>query len=224
MEVDYKKKYHALRLKFTESMDMAFRLGYESGQKDAQVDQAVQAAADAQAAAAGAGQQVDEEGNPIEGNQPGEESGQEPGQPGQPGEESGQPMAGAPNQSELDQHIAKLEGLVSTPGAASEPAAQEEIKKSLAGIKAFQLKKSQFDQLAKSQKAISGIAKALKGPAKHDLKVGIVASHNLDGNQKKALSMQEKMVEGIMKSWAQEEVGLVKSVSNIVATAGLKKD
>src|SRR6266404_5166831 len=105
MEIDYKKKYHAMRLKLAESMDMAFRLGYEAGQKDAQVDQAVQAASDAQAAAAG--QQVDEDGNPIEGGQPGEE-GQQPGQEGQEGQRP--PMAGAPNQSELDQHISKLEG------------------------------------------------------------------------------------------------------------------
>lgn len=216
MEIDYKKKYHALRLKFTESMDMAFRLGYEAGQKDAQVDQAVQAAADAQAAAAGAGQQVDENGNPIEGGQPGEE-GQQPGQEGQP------PMAGAPNQSELDQHISKLEGLVSSPDSAK-PEAQEEMKKSLAGIKAFQLKKSQYEELAKSQKSISAISKALKGPAKHNLKLGMVASHNLDSNQKKSLTMQEQMVDGIMKSWATEEANLKKSVSNIIAVEGLKKD
>jgi hypothetical protein len=224
MEIDFKKKYHALRLKFVESMDMSFRLGYESGQKDAQVEQAVQAAADAQAAAAGAQGQVDENGNPVEGGQPGEE-GQQPGQEGQqPGQEGEQPpMAGAPSGSELDQHISKLESLVAAPGA-SEPAAQEEIKKSLAGIKAFQLKKSQFEELQKSQKAISAIAKALKGPAKHNLKLGIVASHNLDSNQTKALNMQEKMVDGIMKSWAAEEAKLPKSIANIVAVEGLKKD
>jgi hypothetical protein len=232
MEVDYKKKYHALRLKFTESMDMAFRLGYEQGGKDAQMDQAVQAAADAQAAAAG--QQVDENGNPIEGGQPGEE-GQEPGQEGQQPPGEGEPQMAGPNQSELDQHIAKLEGIVSQPGSASAPGGEEEIKKSIAGIKEFYLKKSEFERaynlkktqyegLKKSQAAIPAIAKALKGPAKHNFKIGMVASHNLDSNQTKALNMQEKMVDGIMKSWAAEESKVQKSVSNIISVEGLKKD
>lgn len=228
MEIDFKKKYHALRLKFVESMNMSFRLGFEQGQKEAQMEQALQAASDAQAAAANAQNQVDENGNPINdevdenGNPIEDQPGQE-AQPGQESEEGQPPMAGAPNGSELDQHISKLEGLVSGSNA-SEPAAQEEIKKSLASIKSWQMKKSQYEELAKSQKAISGIKKALKGPAKHDYKVGMVASHNLDSNQKKALSMQEKMVSDIMKSWSDEESQVSKSISNILSVEGLKKD
>jgi hypothetical protein len=234
MEVNYKAKYHALRLKFMDSMDMAFRLGYEQGGKDAQVDQAVQAAADAQAAAAGAQGQVDAEGNPIggdEGGQPGEEGGQPPGQ-GAPGQEGAQPPgqgqppgAGAPNSSELDQHIAKLESIVSAPGGASaNPEATEEIKKSVAGITDFYRKQHAYVELQKSQKAISAIVKAVNGPAKHNFKLNQVASHNLDSNQKVALSMQEKVVKDVMAKWEQQEAKAEKAVSNILSVEGLKKD
>lgn len=218
-EVNYKNKYHALRLKFVESMDMAFRLGYEQGQKDAQIDQAAQMQQDAMAMQANEnGEQMGEEGE-------GGEEGQE-GQEGQPGQEAGVPQTGgtmppgtAPQGSELDAHISKLEGLVG-----SKDSSPEEIQKSLQEIRLFKSKVDQFNELAKSQKAIPSIAKALKKASPREfLKLNAVASHNLNQSSKEALTKQHEIVSSVMKSWAEEEDRVSKSVSNIIAVEGLKK-
>lgn len=227
-EVNYRNKYHALRLKFVESMDMAFRLGYEQGQKDAMVDQAAQAQQDAAAMQANEnGEQPGEEGQ--ESGQNGE-SGQESGQPGQEGPQPGQQapspsgmqssaIPGAPQGSELDQHINTLESLVS-----SKDAPPEEIKKSLDAIKMFKSKVDLYNGLAKSQKAIPAIAKALKSASpKNAFRMSTVASHNLNANSKEALTKQHEIVSDVMKTWAQEEAKVAKSVSNIMAVEGLSK-
>jgi hypothetical protein len=132
--IDYKQKYQELKAKYMESVDQAFRLGYEDGMKQAtqdaaqqQMQQSMQPGMDEQ------GQQVDEQGNPIE----------------------GQPQ----DQSELDQHISQLESLLE-----NKEANPEEIQKTLHSLKSFRKSQLEAIELKKSAQAIPEIAKNLHKP------------------------------------------------------------
>lgn len=177
---DYKLKYQDLKLKFHDTIDVAFRLGFEQGAQQAQVQQAQQQQADAQAAQQAAmGQQP--------GQDPNAQSGEET-----PGQE---PSSG----SELDQHIGTLESMLgqSKPGSPE----QANLQKSLDGIKAFQSSLRQTYELHKSEKAIKAISKAMKTP----FTISKTATKNLSEPAKKALSMQEQIVQDLMKSMSDEE-------------------
>ena len=121
-------------------------------------------------------------------------------QPGMPGSESGLPgeegsEAGQPDGSELDQHIDTLEGMLNKADPTSEDAMT--LKKSLEGLKAIQ----HSFQLVKSNKAINQIAKNVKSP----FTLGKRAEKNMPEPAKKALTMQEKIVDDLMKSMEEEE-------------------
>lgn len=102
--VDYKAKYLSIRAKLVEASDVSFRLGYEEGMKEGQ-QQAQQQAQEEQMmqeqqmaeqqAAMGGG----EEGMPMEEGMAEEGGGTEMDMQGEEG-------------SELDDHIAELEGMV----------------------------------------------------------------------------------------------------------------
>jgi len=115
MSADWKKKYMDIRGQFLEVKDVAFRLGYEQGMKDSQMQQ-MQQQMQQQAAqeAAMMGQQVDENGQPIDPSQ--DPNAQDPNAQGAPMEEgqemSGEEMPTEEGQSELDQHINELASLV----------------------------------------------------------------------------------------------------------------
>lgn len=201
-EINYKQKYQELKQKFKDSVDTAFRLGYEQGQNDAQMqqmqDQMAQQAALEQAAAAGQGQ---------------------PGQPGQPGAEDGAPQEGgqpgdpaAQGGSELDQHISQLEGMLAKSELTGEDLAT--LKKSVDAIKLG-------IELRKSDVAVKSIAKALKTPKKFELSK--TASINMNDSAKAAVTMQEKIVTDIMKAWESEETGAVGGIKDILAKEGLVK-
>lgn len=167
---DWKLKYSDLKLKFHDSVDTAFRLGYEAGAQGAQLQQMQQDQAAAQQSQM---------------NQPGEQAG-DSGQFGQDG-------------SELDQHINTLEGMLgqSKPGSVE----QEGLKKSLSEIKAVQSNMKQKYELHKSEQAIKAIGKAMKAP----FTLNKAATKNLSEHGKKALNDQEKIVDELMKSFAEEE-------------------
>lgn len=215
-EINYKNKYMALRAKYMEDMDMAFRLGMEQGVQQAQQEQMAQQQAEAQAmqqaAAAGMG------GDP---NQPGQPGEQPPGQPGaqpQPGQD---PMAGQP--TELDQHISQLEGMLGGSKPAGDPEAQknlDNIKKSLDSIKALRKAELQAIQFKKGEQAINGIVKALHKPA---FKLGVQATHNLSNSAKAAVSMQHKIVNDVMAKMEEEEKKASKSIKDILSVEGLTK-
>lgn len=177
--IDYKQKYQELKLKYKETVDLAFRLGVEQGLQQAQVQQAQQAQAQAeQAQQAAMGQQF--------------------GQPGQdpstsPEQEMGQ------DGSEMDQHINTLESMLGS----AKPGSPEEanLQKSLNGFKAFQSSLKQTYELQKSEKAIKAIGKAMKTP----FTLSKSATKNMSEPAKKALSMQEQIVEELMKSMSEEE-------------------
>lgn len=205
-EINYKNKYLALRGKYMNDLDMAFRLGFEQGQQQAQQDQAMQAQQE-QA-------QMDQMMAQAQG---GGAPGQEGGESGEaaPGQPSEAPMEGAGG-SELDQHIAKLESMINgAPGGAS-----EEIQKSLQSLKA--LRKAELDkiQFKKSEQAVKGIARALHKPAH---KLSVLASHNLSSCAKAAVSMQHKIVNDVMSKMHEEEQRASSDIKNILSVEGITK-
>ncbi len=117
MSNDYKQKYIEMRHKLIESVDVAWRDGYEQGAKDAQMQaqqqqMEAQAQQAAQQAAMMGGAQPGQEGDPNAQMSPEEEQmmmeqggGQEP----MPGQEM--PMEG--ESTELDSKLAELQDLVS---------------------------------------------------------------------------------------------------------------
>lgn len=208
-QVNYKQKYEDLKMKYMQDVDTAFRLGFEQGsvqgQQDAQMAQQ-QAQQEQEAAMGQPGQGQGSEGTPAGAEQQANPNG------GQIGDM--EPDSENPAGSELDQHIAKLESMVSK--AEASPA---DILKAVHDLKHYRV---QAVEMKKSSQAISGIAKALHKPA---FKIGVQASHNMNDNAKRAVGMQEKIVSDIMKSWADEEKTATNSISKILGVEGLvKKD
>lgn len=203
-KIDYKQKYMELKMKYMEAVDQAFRLGFEQGQVQEQQNQMAmqqQQQADLQAAMAG---------QPP--GAPGQDPNAQPGAPGAPDETApGQNPAG----TELDQHIAKLESMMG-----SKEAKPEEIAKALTELKAYRADQLQQIELKKSSMAISGIAKALHKPA---FKIGSQASVNMTDNAKRAVGMQHRIVEDVMKSWSEEESKASKEISKVLSVEGLTK-
>jgi RNA-binding protein YhbY len=94
--------------------------------------------------------------------------------------------------SEMDQHISTLESMVNKQDASSPEYA--DMKKTLNEMKSLV-------EMKKSEKAISAIAKAMKPK----FTIGKGANKNLSEHGKKALNDQERIVEDLMKSFAEEE-------------------
>lgn len=199
---------------------MAFRLGMEQGQQQAQQQQALDAQAQAQemeqqqklAEAGGMGGQPGQE-QPGQGQPP--QAGEE-GQEAAPGEAPGMEN---PNGSELDQHINKLESMLG--GSKDQGPEQQEIKKSLEAIKSLRKAEKFTYDMKKSDMAIKGIAKALHKPS---FKIGVQAQHNLNDNAKKAVTLQHKIVNDIMKAWKAEETRASHDISNILNVENLTKE
>lgn len=211
VEINYKKKYLELRGKYINDLDMAFRLGVEQGMQQAQQQQAQDAKAEAQEMQMQQ-KQIEAQGMGGQNAPEGGDASPKPEQPDQPGQSGDAPKpAGMSDQaeaqgSELDQHIGKLESLL---GGNKEP----EIQKSLQAI--MSLRKSQRDALdmKKAESAIQGIAKALHKP---EFKFGVQAAANLTDNAKKSVSLQHKIVNDVMKAWADEDSKASKDIKNIL--------
>lgn len=208
-QVNYKQKYQELKMKFMESVDAAFRMGFEQGAVQAQQDQMMQQQQQqaeleqAQAAGMGGG---------AEGSQPGAEQMANPN-----GGAVGnmEPDSENPAGSELDQHIAKLESMLGK----SEKI--EGLAETIAGLKNFKKEIAFQVEMKKSQMAIPAIAKALHKPA---FKIGQQASHNMTSNAKAAVGMQEKIVNDLMKAMDEEANKASSSIEKILSTAIPKKD
>jgi hypothetical protein len=112
-------------------------------------------------------------------------------------QQPGQPGAGQqPGQAEeLDQYIAELEGLVN-----KNEISQDDLKKSLDKIKTFQT----FSKMK-------------------PIKIGNIASANMGAQTKKELSMQEKVIEGIMLKWEKEAPNAASDILSAVSTEALTK-
>lgn len=183
MQINWENKYKELKLKFKDTVDLAFRLGVEEGMRQGQVQQAQQA----QQAAAAAQMQP----------------GQDPN--AQPGQEMNDP--GSPDGSELDQHIGQLESMLqgSKPGSME----QQGLQKSLDGIKAFRSNLKQASDLRKSEKAIREIGKAINAP----FTLNKAATKNLSESGKKALNMQEQIVSDLMKAMDEEQAKAAEAIT-----------
>lgn len=207
-QINYKQKYQELKMKFMESVDAAFRLGFEQGSvqgmQDAQMQQQ-QAQQEQEAAMAGQqpGQGQGSEGSPAGAEQMANPNG---------GGIEDVPDSENPAGTELDQHIAKLESMVS-----KSEASPADIAKAVHDLKQYRV---QTVEMKKSTQAIKGIAKALHKPA---FKIGQQASHNMTSNAKAAVGMQEKIVTDIMKSWEDEEKRASSSIQKILNVEGLAK-
>ena len=201
-EINWKLKYEQLKAKMHSAVDMAFRLGYENGMQSSQVQQAADHASQMnQMAQTQAGAQADPNAQPGE-------------QGGQPGEETSAPASEHPDGSELDQHIAKLESLIAK--GELDDAGKSDLAKSLEGFRAY---KAKID-LLKSEKAIKSIGKSMRD---FKLKLGKSAAVNMNDTAKKALTLQEKIVTDVMKSWEKEEARMAKDVSTVLQVEGLTK-
>lgn len=191
-EINWKSKYEALKAKFMESVDTAFRLGHEQGQQEAQMESVMQQ------------QQQEAEQLVAQNAGMGGEEGQDPNQ--DPNAQEAAPDSQNPAGSELDQHINELEGMLGK----SESIDLKEVMNLTNKIKTLRKNMKQEQELKKSYKAISGIAAALHKPK---FKVSQQANHNLTNSAKKAVSMQETIVNDIMKNWEEESK---KTGSNIL--------
>lgn len=198
-EINWKSKYIELKAKYMGAVDASFRIGMEQGMQQAQVQQAQDQAAQQQAQdqQAQGGQPGQPDGAPQEGEQPGSEN---------------------PQGSELDQHISQLEGMLGKSELTADD--MQALQKSLASLK-FGI------EMKKSDHAVHSIAKSLRPSfpaAKIPNAMSKSANANLSIHAKAALSLQAQIVANVMASFEEEETNLSKSIANVVAGEGLKKD
>jgi hypothetical protein len=215
-QVNYKQKYQQLKQRFMESVDVAFRLGYEQGAQQAQMQQMQQQQQQV------ADQQSQEAQSTAQGSE-------DPSQDGQPGQEGQQPdgaqiqdssrgvgqQAQGAGGSELDSHIGELEGLMAKAEYGTE--SWETLNNSIAKLKSI---KVSLD-LKKNEALIKSIGANLK--AKKPLVLNPRAKHNLTEPAKAALTMQHKIVEGIMETMEKESQGLPTDIVEILRFEGLTK-
>ena len=206
-EANWKLKYQELKAKFMDSVDMAFKLGFEAGVQQSEKDQMMQQQ-QMQAEQEALMMQNANGQPPQEGGMPGEGAPQDPNQQPQPGSEN-------PAGSELDQHIAKLESMLG-----KSELGDTELKGMIAALKKSKDSIAFASEMKKSAQAIPAIAKALHKPA---FKIGQQASHNLDANAKTAVTMQHKIVNGIMEKWEKESTKAAKEITNVISVEGLTK-
>jgi hypothetical protein len=209
-QVNYKQKYEELKMKFMEAVDQAFRIGFEQGavqgMQDAQMQQQQMQAEQQAQAQGGIGQGQGSEGSPAGAEQMANPNGGSVGDM--------EPDSENPAGSELDQHIAKLESMVSK--AEASPTDLAKAISELQSLRKAEAAKITFNrEMKKSQAAVPGIVKALHKPA---FKLGVQASHNMNSNAKQAVGMQAKIVEDIMKSWEEEEKSATSDIQKILNT------
>ncbi len=219
-EINWKSKYMDIKAKYMESVDMAFRLGFEDGQKQATQDAAAQQQAQQQqqmkSMQGGANPNQNAPGASVEDpSQPPGEDGNGATQPAGPGQGIQQDSEN-PQGSELDQHIAKLESMIQK----SEGGESAFLQESLKGL--INLKKSMQHsvELKKSAQAIPAIAKALHKPA---FKLSQQANHNLSSSAKAGVNMQQRIVTDIMAKWEQEEKNAGNDILKQLGIEGLSK-
>jgi hypothetical protein len=206
MEISYKAKYQQLKMQYMNAVDVAFRIGFEQGKQQAELDQlSQQQQAEQEMAQSQAGAMGDPNAGGATGEAP-QDAQQEPEM---------EPDSEHPGGTELDQHIAKLESMLGK--AETEPG---ELQKALHEIKVLRKSQLQAIELKKSARAIKEISKALHRPA---FKLSRQASFNMNDNAKKAVTLQHKIVDDVMKKWEEEEMRTAKSIGEILQIEGLTK-
>lgn len=203
-KIDYKNKYQELKARFMSAVDSAWNDGYQNGTQSAQLEQAAQqqAQSDQMAMAANAQPQPGQE------DQASEE--QTEGDP-----QSGQPTSQNPNGDELDQHIAKLEGMLGKAEIA--PFELQDLKKTLNDIRSLQVQIS----LSKSMDSIKNTK--MGRPSRAPLTITPKLQANLAEPSKKALSLQESIVKNVFKKWESDEKKASSEISSILNVEGITK-
>ncbi len=201
-KIDYKQKYQELKAKFMSSVDSAWKDGYEHGLQDSQVDQANQQQQQADQMAMAANGQP----------QPGQE-GAAPGEEASP-EQPGQPQSQNPNGDELDQHIAKLEGMLGKAEISSTELG--DLKKTLSDIRSLQVQIN----LTKSMESIKNTK---MGKLNKSMNLTPKVQANLPEQSKKALSKQQEIIEGVFKKWAADEQNASHGILSILNNDGITK-
>lgn len=218
--VNYKSKYLQLRARFEESIDVAFRLGFEQGAQAAQQQQMQQQAQDMANQQA---QQAQLQASGMNG-QPSQDSGQEDQQGPQGaqiqddsrgvGQQTG--AAGAPQGmggSQLDQHIGELEDVMNKAEYGSPE--WEKLHKSIDKLKSIKVTMDYNN----NQELIKSIGHNLRNP----LKLNTKAQHNMSHPAKEALGLQHKIVNDLMDTWTREEQGLPTSIVEVLQSESLTK-
>lgn len=201
--VDYKSKYFDLKTKFQETVDLAWRLGFEQGAQQAQLDQANQQQAQADQMAMAANGQPQPEQSSDEGETP-----------EQPGQE--QPQSQNPNGDELDQHIKKLESVLGK--SEINPLELGDLKKTLSDIRSLQVQIN----LTKSLESIKNTKMA---PLKKSVSFSPKVEANLPTPAKKALDLQQKIITDMFAKWEKDEQKASSDISSILNGSGIvKKD
>jgi len=198
-QIDYKKKYMEVRSILANSIDQAFKAGYQQGNKDAQVD-AMQQQAQAQAQQMAAMQG---------GMQPGQGDGSMT-----PEEQQGQVMDGAADahfqdgSNELENGMAELEQELGKAEVDKEAVAAQ-----LANLTRSLNKIKEANELKKSSSHIKKIKNAHNKLT--DFSIGY--KNNLSTTHKKAVNAQQSIVENILKKWEAEETKVAGDILNILA-------
>lgn len=199
MNIDYKQKYMQIKQQWQDSLDVAFRLGFEQGSQQATMQAAQQQQADQAAMQQGVGPG---ENAPTEESESPEAEQQQADQP--PGQGS-----------ELDQHIQKLESMLGKSELSATDAM--ELRKTLNDLKAA----SFTVQMKKSAAIAKKIGQNLK--PKGPIKFSKSANANLNPNQKQALSLQEKIVTDMFKAWEDESSKGTNDIMAQLAAQGIIK-
>lgn len=207
MAVDYKQKYMDLKAKFMSSLDVSYRMGYEQGGKDAQLQNLQQQQEMQQQQMMAMQQQMGQTQEAMEG--------QEGGGPMSPEEQADQFMQ-EQQQGEIDNGISELEAgiqelsdLLSKSEGSQKVVAQKQLdlmNKSLSSILAVR----EQQELKKNMDSIKKIGKAVKKVSGLSLSF----KQNAQDHQKKALSMQKNIIDGIMNKWEAEEAEAAADILN----------
>lgn len=156
--IDYKKKYMDLRARFVESLDVAYRNGYEQGYNDKEKESAQQ---QQQMAMQQMGAMPQMGGSPDQGQE-------------QPAEDQAQ-QQGAAGGSELDQAIAELEGLVSK----AEGPSVEPLKKSMDKLKHIRMHAQLNANIKKAGRANAPFSRSFVANLSHDDKASVVKQEQI---------------------------------------------
>jgi hypothetical protein len=211
MAIDYKQKFLDIKSKFISSVDTAYRVGYQQGQKDAQLEsmqqqmqmqqQQMQQMQQAQASMMGGGPEMggggeDQQPSPFE-------------QADQFEQAQGQEQMDR-GVSELEAGIEELRSLLGKSEIDKQAASSliEKLNKSIGNI--LQVRESQ--ELKKNMDSIKQIGKTFKKV--ENLSLSFKANTTKD--QKKALSMQKAIVDDIMAKWEKEEKEAEKDILNVL--------
>lgn len=235
-EINWRQKYQELKSKYMNAVDMAFRLGVEEGMKQGQLDNANQQLAQAQSQMQAQGTPAADPagGKPNNNGMPGTpDQGGAPDKSGAPsvqptpaeGAAPAAPMKESehPEGSELDQHIAKLESMISK---TEDLLGQENLdvtalNKTISDIKSLQKSYKEQLELKKSAEAISNIAKAMHKP---QFKFGVQAEHNLSSSAKASVNMQQEIVQDVFRKWEEEEKKAGKDILSTLKIENIIKD